>query len=491
MSSIFTNSNPAIEKVFAEAGSPNKVMCIPMDYAKKTHAALACNGDGAKLKKPFNVHNSPEGVQYVLGIADGLCRKHHIKSEHVIFAGEDCGGFCFNFVHALAAKGRLIIGLNAREAAEERENQIASTDKLDLLGIASLVIYKKRGRTIGAEHGSATILRRLTHHRNSLVKSRSASAHRTHHLVFQLMPGFLDEEDSGISPFSQASLWLMSERFSPKQLHARPSNVLLRKFRSFQVKNPESTIRKLKHLSESVLPPPSSLCESLQTCLSNEVEVYTAIDSCVNRLTQDIARTLAPTPGAMLTTVSGVNIVTGAGLYAELGDPSRRQPVHRMASFAGIVDRLKQTGGPDKAARSLGRSRRGNKDVKKLIVDSAIKMGQFGHPEIKSEYSRRDSAGQDVRFTMARRMLRIYLRLIDNCDFFLPPSLLKNPSRNLLREYYQQAWTKTLIKWRNAGAIREAFAPGAPLEEWRCMLNKLYDLNLSNKSPQAWQLRRK
>lgn len=491
MSSIFTRSNPAIEKVFAEAGSPGKVMCIPMDYAKKSHAALACNGDGMKLKKAFNVHNTPEGVQYVLKIADGLCRKHHIEPEHVIFAGEDCGGFCFNFVHALASKGRLIVGLNAREAAEERENQIASTDKLDLLGIASLVIHKKRGRTIGAEHGSAAVLRRLTHHRNSLVKSRSASAHRTHHLVSQLLPGFLDEDQSGISPFSQASLWLMSERFSPKQIHARPSNVLLRKFRSLQVHEPQATVRKLKELSESVLPPPPSLCECLQTCLSNEAEAYRALDSCVSRLTLDIARRLAPTPGAMLTTVPGVNIVTGSGVYAELGDPARRQPIHRMTSFAGIVDRLKQTGGPDKAARSLGRSRRGNKDVKKLIVDSAIKMGQFGHPEIKSEYSRRDSAGQDVRFTMGRRMLRIYLRLIDHCDFFLPPSLLKNPNRDALREYYQQAWTKTLIKWRNAGAIREAFAPGTPLEEWRCMLNELYGLDLSNKSPQAWQLRRK
>lgn len=491
MRSILSKANPAIEKVFAEAGSPSKVMCIPMDYAKKTHVALACNGESMRLKKPFHVHNSPEGVQYVLGIADGLCRKHHIKPEHVIFAGEDCGGFCFNFVHALASRGRLIVGLNAREAAEERENQIASTDKLDLLGVASLVIYKKRGRLIGAEHGSAATLRRLTHHRNSLVKSRSASAHRTHHLVCQLLPGFLDEEDSGISPFSQASLWLMSERFSSKQIHARPSNALVRKFRSFQVHNAEATVRKLKHLAESALPPPPSLCESLQTCLSNEVQAYAALDSCVSRLTLDIARRLASTPGAMLTTVPGINIVIGSGLYAELGDPTRRQPIHRMTSFAGIVDRLKQTGGPDKAARSLGRSRRGNKIVKDLVVDTAIKMGQFGHPEIKSEYSRRDSAGQDVRFTMGRRMLRICIHLIDHCDFFLPPSLLKNPQPDLLREYYQQAWTTTLIKWRNAGAIQQAFASGAPLEQWRCMLNELYGLNLSNKSPQAWQLRRK
>lgn len=81
----------------------------------------------------------------MIKIADGMCRKHHIRKKHVIFAGEDCGGFCFNFVHALAARGRLVIGVNSHEAAKERENQNASTDELDLRGIAAVVINKKRG----------------------------------------------------------------------------------------------------------------------------------------------------------------------------------------------------------------------------------------------------------------------------------------------------------------------------------------------------------
>jgi transposase len=487
--SIFAKTNPAIEKVFQEAGSARKVMCIPMDYAKKTHTALACNGAGMQLKQPFNVYNTPEGIQFLLKTRDNLCRKHHIGREHVIFAGEDCGGFCFNFVHALASKGCLLIGLNARDAAEERENQIASTDKLDLLGIASMVINKKRGRTIGAEYAEAAVLRRLTHHRNSLVKSRSASAHRTHFLVDQLLPGFLDEEQSGLSPFSNASLWLMSERFSPKQLHARASNVLERKFRSFQVHEPVATVKKIKKLCKSVLPPPEALCESLQTCMSSEIRAYQALDGCIHGLELDIARRLAATPGAMLTTVPGMGITLSSGIYAELGDPARRKPLFRMTSFAGVVDGLKQTGGPENEARSRGRTRRGNRVVKRLLFDTALKVGQYGHVELKTDYSRRQTANQDFRSTMGRRMLRICTHLIENCDFFLPPSLLRDPDPDQLREYYQDAWTKVLIKWRNAGAILHAFAPRAPLEQWRLMLNELYGLNLSKKSPQAWQLR--
>ena len=55
MSSIFRRKNPAIEKLFAAAGSPKKVLCIPIDYAKAQHTALACNGEGMQLRGAFNV----------------------------------------------------------------------------------------------------------------------------------------------------------------------------------------------------------------------------------------------------------------------------------------------------------------------------------------------------------------------------------------------------------------------------------------------------
>ena len=491
MRSIFEKTNPAIEKIFLDAGKPEKVMCLPMDYAKRIHTALACNGAGDQLRAPFNVHNTPAGITFLDNVVDGLCRKHNIHKQHVFFGGEDCSSFCFNFVYALASEGRTVIGVNAKEAAKERENQIASTDEIDLLGIAGVLINKKRGRTISAEFGSAPVIRSMTHHRNSLVKSRTASALRTHHLVDQLLPGFLDESQSGITPFSRASLWLMSEKFSPKQVQSRRKASILQRFHDYSVHDPEATVEKLKDLARSVLPPPPALCESLQGNLSNEIEAYQALDSCVHRLDLDIARKLASTHGAMLTTVPGIGITLAAGLFAEIGDPARMRRIKQMTSLAGIVERLKQTGGPEKEARSRGRSRQGNRVLKKLIVDVALKMGQYGHPDLKADYSRREATGQDTRFTMARRMLRICNHIITECDFFLPPSLLKNQSPETMRAYYPQAWTSMLIKWRNAGAIQQAFAPGAPLEEWRTMLNELYDLNLSKKSPQASELRQR
>jgi hypothetical protein len=150
MHSIFNRSNPAIEKVFEEAGKPEKVMCVPIDYAKKTHTALVCNGAGMQLRAPFNVHNTLEGLDFLENIITGLCRKHHIRPKHIIYGGEDCSAFCFNFIHALAARQKLVVGFNAHDAALERGKLAASTDKLDLLGIAGLML-KKQGRTEGCD----------------------------------------------------------------------------------------------------------------------------------------------------------------------------------------------------------------------------------------------------------------------------------------------------------------------------------------------------
>lgn len=489
MNSIFQRSNPAIEKLFAKAGKPEKVMCIPIDYAKRQHTALVCNGSGLQLRGPFNIHNTPEGVDFLNDIVNGLCKKHSIRRENVFFGGEDCGGFSFNFIHALLNEGYFGIGMNAHDAAEERKHQVASTDKLDLLGIASMLIKKKQGRTLSPDYSQARIMRDLTRHRNALVKARVAASYRIHHLVDQLLPGFLDVKQSPITPFSDASLWLMSQNFSPRQILARKTPVLAEKFRLFMIRDAETKVAKIKQMARSVLPPPVSLCETLQINLGHEVTVYQHIDRCIQETNKDIARRLAVTPGAMLTSVQGIGITNAASLYAEIGDPNRDRALKRLCSYAGLVARLKQSGGPDKEAYTIGRSRRACVPLKRCMMDIALKIGQYGNDDMKADYQRRVNEQQDVRLTMGRKMLRICTHLIRNTDFFFPPSILNNPDQDVRQAYILKAWDQVLIKWRNAGAIQQAFSPDAPLEKWRLLFNELYNLNLSKLSPQVERLR--
>ena len=152
MRSIFRKRNPDVEALFESAGAAAKVMCVPFDYAKAAHTAMVCDGTGHRLHAVVNVENNRQGLNYLLGIVSGLCRKHKIQRKHIFFGGEDCGSYAFNFIHALVSRGFLVVGINTKQAKDERENSQASTDLIDTVGVAGMMI-KMRGRTIGHRCG--------------------------------------------------------------------------------------------------------------------------------------------------------------------------------------------------------------------------------------------------------------------------------------------------------------------------------------------------
>jgi len=484
MSSIFRKRNPDVESLFKSAGRPEKVMCIPLDYAKRTHTAMVCNGRGDQLRAVFNVENNRKGIDYLLSIVAGLCRKHRISPQHVFFGGEDGGSYAFNFIHALVMRGFLVIGINSKQAKKERETSNASTDLIDTVGVAGMMI-KMRGRTIGQSSTQVHSVKRLRRQRHALVKAHSACAHRVYRIVDELFTGFMNEELSGIIPFSRASLWLMDENFSAAAVHSRQRPALVRRLREFRLRDPDGAVDKLKELCRMALPPPDAMIPALQRSLTEEMRLYHLLDGAVHGLDTDIAKLLASTPGAMLTTIPGIGLRWAPGLYSELGDPLRRRNIHCMAALGGIVPGTKQTGGPEKAPVTGHRRRNCSTFLKHILMSGAVSISQYGHPEMRQAYQADKAIGRDARTRMAQRLLRASLYVIDYQSFFLPPSLHQNGTRDQVREYYAKTWPKVLIKWRDRGAILDAVAEGSPLRQWRDMAQEMYDLELDLRSPQT------
>jgi len=68
------------------------------------------------------------------------CRQRHIKKGHVFFGGEDANSYAENFANALRSKGFLVANVNAHDAKKQRDNLQASTDRIDLMGIATMLL---------------------------------------------------------------------------------------------------------------------------------------------------------------------------------------------------------------------------------------------------------------------------------------------------------------------------------------------------------------
>ena len=475
---IYQNQSQELLGLFQQAADNAKVMCVPIDYAKKDHVVMFCNGHGDILRKPFSVENSPDGVTYLIDQVTRSCQRRAISTQHVFFGGEDVGSFADNFVSTLRHQGWLVAGVNAHHAKTQRENLQASTDRLDLMGIARSLL-NRRANCSPAQSGIYANLRNLVRHRRKLVNITTEVRNRIHSIVDRLFPGFLDESKSGILPFSNSSLWLMQDRFSAPQVRRRKTATLAAALRRHGAHKAEYAAAKLQQYASQVLKPPQDLIHTLQLSIAQHVKHFKCLQESIGQLEAEIAVVLAHTQGAFLTSIRGIGIVLAAGTTAEVGNPYEQKPVNNLVSYAGIIPRVKQTGGHQGQTHTGKVAKRCNRILKDYIVQSASHLGLHGPPELMADYKRRDAAGQHADFGMARRYLRMVMCLMRTSQVYLPPGLRKpETSRQQRAEYYLKHWLTWRNKWKKSGALETAFEKTRPLGQWRHVIEQLYEIKL-------------
>jgi len=187
--SVYQNQNSDIARIFESAESYKKILCVHMDFAKREHVALVCDGHGEILKKSFPVRNSREGVEFFAEQIERSASRRKIPRANIFVGGEDLPPYVENFLFGLASKGYLVVRINALEAKNARENMVASTDSLDLLGIAKTML-SKRAVTVAKTEGPDSFnsegnkvykdIRELSRSRARLVKYKTATSNQIH-----------------------------------------------------------------------------------------------------------------------------------------------------------------------------------------------------------------------------------------------------------------------------------------------------------------------
>jgi hypothetical protein len=474
--SIYTQQCPELVKIFNDAPSEKKVLCIPLDYAKKTHTACCVDGLGNILKNSFTLQNNPNGVEYLKQVIDNMCHKHGFQPHHVILGGEDCGHYAANFIYALVSEGYPVFRVNAYKAKQPRENTKASTDTLDLRAIAG-VFLRRQGYIV--EYPDTEHMQCLCRHRNDMVTACTMFGNRIHHLVDQVFPGFLDSNKSGIPAFSDASLLLMSDKFSPQQIKRRRVKTLAEQLKKCGVQKPLVSAGALRDYAGTVLPPNPTRLESLQTLLADQCSLFKNLKETIHSTDKGIGMALAGSSGAFATTMAGTGVVLAALLTSELGNSVFRYKTSQMVSYAGLVPYLEQTGGPDKPGVMYGCPRNYNHMLKNALMQLAMHIGKHGPSELKTDYHRRKDAGQNADFGMARRYVRIYLALTRRQEVYLPNWLrTANTPPAALASCYVETWPKLRRKWERLGLVEKAFSKENPLGVWRECVQDLYKISL-------------
>lgn len=480
--SVYRNQNALVRAVFERAGDARKVLCVALDYAKRKHVALICDGHGDVLKASFPVENNAAGIAHLIKEVTATARRRKIPKDQIFLGGEDEAAYIANFTEALRAKGYLVVRVNAYEAKENRENLLASTDTLDLLGIAKTLL-SRRARITGDTSSSAAAyhhLREITRCRRTLVRQQTAASNRIHALADQLFPGFLNGSKSALTPFTDASLELMKERFSAPEIARRKPASLANILRSHRVHHPDETSAQIILLAREALPPAAHRVATLQRTLTATVDLYQCLQRNALELRSEAALTLATTPYVMLTSIPGIGFVLAAGLAGELGDPKRLGKLDSLCAYAGIVPRTLQSGGPDSPAVQGHASPRCNRILKDWTVQSAQKIHLYGPPELKDRITRWNANGQHGIFAAARHHLRLASTLVKNeIPYLGPEGRTRHATPEQIAKSAHATWQILQRKWRTvSGGLDLIINDAHPLGFWRKVMLELHGIDL-------------
>jgi hypothetical protein len=135
---IYPDRSQELLTLFEQAENNKKVMYVPIDYAKKDHLVMFCNGYGDMLRKPFSVENSVDGVKYLLDQVSRSCRHRHIQPEHVFLVEKTSTHMPKVLPTHFGPMGGWWPTSMPTTQKKQRGILQASTDRIDLTGIATM-----------------------------------------------------------------------------------------------------------------------------------------------------------------------------------------------------------------------------------------------------------------------------------------------------------------------------------------------------------------
>lgn len=378
--SIYPNRSQAAAKTLASA-PPERIMVVPIDFAKNTHEAQFCRATGEYLlSKPLHVYNTIEGLKYLKRKIEGNCKKYGIELDSVIVCGEDPPTFAVNFIHWLEANGLNFVRVNAKEASEFRKSSRASTNSLDLDGIAQAAILRRGYKPMDYSKVFAA-LKFTTRARRQLVKQKTMLKNQIHQQIDVLFPGFLKKDNTGLEPFSAATLELFQDNFSMKKLARMRRTTLAAFFKKHRLRDPEGVAAKIQKLANTATPPPEELSVIMSKSLAAFASLLSKYESSIGELEKSCAKLLVQTPCFMLLSFPAIRPVTASEVAAELGDPKDWKQAKETASYAGIVRRTKTTGDPGKGQPQGGKLPWDcNHRLKNAILWTAMHTVECRHP---------------------------------------------------------------------------------------------------------------
>ncbi len=419
---IFRKSGSSWVEFVRKTGVEN-LLIVGVDVGKYSHKGMICSFYGDILVKPFDFANSNSGFRTLESKINAV--KSRLGAREVVVGVEATGHYHENLVSKCFKAGYRVRVLNAVNTAQVRKRFLnrSKTDNLDLRIIVDSVRSGWGNDSLPPE-GVIRDLQKLDRARRSLVNERTRLKNKIRTNVDHIFPEFQGKEiwENGkkrkVKPFSnlfgKASRYIMRHCLHPSDILALGEKGLRELSVKENLKLRDSNIQTLLEFAEDSIARPKEEVEVYLFLLKHELEALELKDKQIKELERKIEDLYVQSEGAVLLSVPGIGVVTGAALYAEMGDLSKIDYAGQLIKMAGTNPVVKQSGG--KRATYMAISKQGRRNFRNVVYLIGRSLAE-NNPEMKKKYHefiKRGKFPRQAYIALGNRMIRIAFSMIKN-----------------------------------------------------------------------------
>jgi transposase len=364
-----------------------------IDIGSERHVVAVVDDHRQVLIKPKPFGEDAAGYQQLLNLLE--------SPQDCLIAMEATGHYWRNLFAYLVSAGFSVALLNpirTRRFAEE-ELERTKTDAIDALGIACFAAQKNPPASSWAEEGLDE-LREVVRLRERLLQDCGDQLRQLHRAL-----------DLSFPEFTRYVRGLDSELATTLLVHyptaAAVAKISVKRLASLRY---DGRHRVGKDLAQALhdaagISVGRHHSEPYQLRIRYACEDIVKLQQRLRALEADIAQRLERHQvGKLLTTIDGIGAQTAACIIAELGDPARFGSLKALASYVGVIPRLRQSGKRRLSGRRM--LPLGNARLRRALwmpTLSAIRV----NPWLRAYYLRLRAAGKRAKVAIIATMHKL------------------------------------------------------------------------------------
>lgn len=437
---------------FIKENKPENLLIVAIDAAKYTHKGLICNFFGDVLVKPFDFDASSTGYDLLMKKIKDEVKKLNLTK--VVVGIETTGHYYEDIVRCCHKNEFKVRVINAATTAQERQALLnwSKTDNLDLMAIVQSILHG-RGTSNELPSGNVETLQKLTRSRRTLVDERTKiqngiRVHIDH--VFREFQGksvWIDGKREHVKPFSElfgkAACYLLRHYPHPSDILALGAKGLREISKRENLKIRDHSIDILLDYARTSISRPKEELKADLFLLSIKLDQLLQINEQIKAIQDLIEEIFVETEGAVLLSVQGIGVITGAELYAEMGNISDFDHAGQLIKMAGTNPIVKQSGG--RKATYYGISKQGRRTFRNIVYQVGKSM-TVNNYEMKQKYEELKARGKHFGqscIALGNRMLRLAFSMIRNQTLYRS----KQPNYVLYSEIKKKMRKKNVEKF--------------------------------------------